>query len=109
MDLTVRTEGVARVLREYGPIEFVSLSNDDPIIKSQNASSLESKGAHGYAQIHTKYLQMYSKHCHFAEVLKYEMSNYTKHWFDENMENLESTSWSLGLRVLILAIQVLNA
>lgn len=43
----------ARVLREYGPIDFVSLSDDDPIIKAHNTNSLGFKRAHGYGQMNT--------------------------------------------------------
>lgn len=52
-DLAVSTEGVSRILHAYGFIDFVPLSDDDPIIKGYGANSLELRRAYGYAYIDT--------------------------------------------------------
>lgn len=91
VDLAVRAEGIGRVRHAYGDIDFVPLSNDDPIIKKQSAGSLEYKRADGYVHIYGKYLQT------FARVYGNNVSKPTKDWFSENMDNLQRRIVSEGV------------
>ncbi|RHZ48752.1 DUF2841 domain-containing protein [Aspergillus thermomutatus] len=48
VDLAVHKEGVRRVLRKYGVIDFVPMSNEDPVVLSQPGDIMEDKQIAAY-------------------------------------------------------------
>lgn len=81
MDLAVFQHGVSRVLQSYGPLDFIPLSDNDPIIMAQAGDTPESKRVSGYGYIHQVYLNEYTENCCLAKQLGYELSQPTALWF----------------------------
>lgn len=92
MDLAVFQHGVSRVLQSYGPLNFVPLSDNDPIMIAQTGDTLESKRANGYAYIHQIYLDEYTENCCLAKQLGYELSEPTTLWFNMSLRRFSDES-----------------
>ncbi|KAJ5098836.1 hypothetical protein N7532_005837 [Penicillium argentinense] len=86
VDLAVLETGVERVRQAYGPVNFIPLSNDDPIILAQQPAYEDSPKFPGYMEIQSKYLAEFSK-MHRAgnpcDVV-------TRAWFRESLDKLHS-------------------
>lgn len=52
---------IARIRREYGIIESIPFSNDDPIVLQQSGKDPSSKKALYYQRLYLRYLQEYTK------------------------------------------------
>lgn len=61
VDLAVLEIGIERVRQAYGSVNFVPLSNDDPIILAQQPAYEDSPKVPGYMEIYSKYLSEFSK------------------------------------------------
>ncbi|RJE17452.1 hypothetical protein PHISCL_10211 [Aspergillus sclerotialis] len=96
VDLAVLHEGIQRVLSEYGNIDFVPLSDKDPIILAQEPHDIASKKALAYQHMYTRYLWEYKKRCKLANVLGYELNEVTKAWFKERLRVINNHLLDLG-------------
>lgn len=86
VDLAVLEIGIERVRQAYGPVNFIPLSNDDPIILAQQPAYEDSQRIPGYMEIHSKYLVEFSK-MRWGEN---PWNVITRAWFRESMHKLES-------------------
>lgn len=81
VDLAVHEEGVRRVLRQYGPIGFVPMSDDNPVVLSQPGETMEVKQIADYADI----LKRYSRYLHEDCVI---LSLMAKVWAAERLAGI---------------------
>lgn len=96
VDLAVYEEGISRVRHAYGPIDFDPLSDRDPIIMAQDAQSLDSKRAHGYAHIFRQHHLVYAKYHSLAAILGYRINRIVTDWFVNTLDVLDRRLISLG-------------
>lgn len=84
VDLAVLEIGVERVRQAYGPVNFIPLSNDDPIILAQRPAYEYSQKISGYMEIHSKYLTEFSK----RRRAENPWDMVTRAWFRESLNKL---------------------
>ncbi|KAJ5938387.1 hypothetical protein N7466_001521 [Penicillium verhagenii] len=88
VDFAVAEKAILRIIKHYGIVEFIALSDDDPIIVGQGAEDLISKKTLGYRHIHARYLRGYAERCNLANVHGYTMHEYLKTWYDERLDDI---------------------
>lgn len=96
VNLALYEQGISKVHRAYGPIDFDLLSDLDPIIMAQNAQNLDSKRAHGYAHIFRQHHLVYAKYHSLAAILGYRINRIVIDWFDNTLDDLDRRLISLG-------------
>lgn len=84
-DLAVLEEGITDVIREYGIVNFLPLSDEDPIVSMQQAEDSESRKALGYQQIYVRYLQEYAKRLSLATPGT-EINSAISAWFEQRLQ-----------------------
>jgi hypothetical protein len=82
VDLAVHKEGVRTVLRKYGVINFVPMSNDDPVVLSQPGETMEDKQVAAYENM----LERYS--CYLREECR--LGPMAKVWVAEKLAGIEN-------------------
>lgn len=87
-DLAVLEEGITDVIREYGVVNFLPLSDADPILFMQQAEDSESRKALGYQQIYVRYLQEYARRLSLA-ASGTEVNSAISAWFEERLQKFE--------------------
>lgn len=85
-DLAVLQKGMARVSGQYGTVNFIPLSEEDPLVQVQEAEDSISKKAFCYQDIHARYLGLYARRHNLTEVLGYEMHGVICAWFEERLQ-----------------------
>ncbi|KAJ5117874.1 uncharacterized protein N7443_001780 [Penicillium atrosanguineum] len=78
-DLAVLEEGM---IREYGIVNFLPLSDTDPIVFMQQAEGSESRKALCYHQIYVMHLQEYARRLSLAAP-EIELNTAMSAWFEE--------------------------
>ncbi|GFF50467.1 hypothetical protein IFM46972_09051 [Aspergillus udagawae] len=63
VDLAIHKEGVRTVLRKYGVIDFVPMSNDDPVVLSQPGETMEDKQVAAYKNMLERYSRYLREEC----------------------------------------------
>jgi hypothetical protein len=86
VDLAVLEIGIERVRQAYGSVNFIPLSNDDPIILAQQPAYEDSQRIPGYIEIYSKYLVELSK----MRGEENPWNAITRAWLRESMYKLES-------------------
>ncbi|KAJ5542268.1 hypothetical protein N7535_004689 [Penicillium sp. DV-2018c] len=84
VDLAVLEIGIERVRQAYGSVNFVPLSNDDPIILAQQPAYEDSPKFPGYMEIQSKYLAEFSKMRRAGN----PCDVVTRAWFRESLNKL---------------------
>ncbi|GIJ92742.1 hypothetical protein Asppvi_002020 [Aspergillus pseudoviridinutans] len=64
VDLAVHEEDVGRVLSKYGVIDFVPMSNEDPVVLSQSSDKIEDKQIAAYEDMLERYSHYLREKCH---------------------------------------------
>lgn len=86
VDLAVLEIGIERVRQVYGSVNFIALSNDDPIILGQQSAYEYSPKFPGYMEIQSKYLTEFSKR--FRAENPWDVA--TRAWFRESLGKIYS-------------------
>ena len=86
-DLAVLEEGITDVIREYGIVNFIPLSDADPIVFMQQAEDSESRKALGYQQIYVRYLQEYARRLSLATSGS-EVNSAISAWFEQRLQKI---------------------
>lgn len=103
-DLAILEEGITNVIREYGIVNFLPLSDADPIVFMQQAEDSESRKALGYQQTYVRYLQEYARRLNLATPGT-EMSTAISAWFEERLNILGTKSPRLLLLIIERILQ----
>lgn len=96
VDLAVLDVGISTVLEEYGTIDFIPLSNKDPIILAQEPDDIVSKKALCCQKIYARYLREYEKRSNPTKILGYKLHEVTKTWFNERLRVISDHLQGLG-------------
>jgi hypothetical protein len=83
VDLAVHKEGVPTTLRKYGVIDFVPMSDDDPVVLSQPGETMEDKQVAAYENM----LERYS--CYLREECRL-LGPMAKVWVAERLAGIEN-------------------
>ncbi|RHZ60746.1 uncharacterized protein CDV56_108454 [Aspergillus thermomutatus] len=83
VDLAVHKEGVHMVLCKYGVIDFVPMSNEDPVILSQPGDTIEDKQIAAYEDMLERYSHYLREKCRL-------LSPMAKVWVVERLAGIES-------------------
>lgn len=86
VDLAVLEIGIERVRQAYGRVNFIPLSNDDPIILAQQPAYEDSPKFPGYMETQSKYLAEFSK----MRRAENPCDVVTRAWFEESLNKLYS-------------------
>jgi hypothetical protein len=70
VDLAVHKEGVRTVLRKYGVIDFVPISNRDPVVLSQPGETKEDKQVAAYENMLERYSRYLREECRLGPMAK---------------------------------------
>jgi hypothetical protein len=84
VELAVHKEGVRTVLRKYGVIDFVPMSDDDPVVLSQPGETMEDK----QVAAHENILRRYSRYLH--EECRLLGRPMAKVWVAERLAGIEN-------------------
>ncbi|KAJ5244916.1 hypothetical protein N7489_005012, partial [Penicillium chrysogenum] len=96
VDLAVLEDGILRVRRKYGIINFIPLSSDDPMVLQQSATDTDSKKALCYRYLHSKYQQEYGKRRDLAAILGYEIHKGLNNWYNDSLQDIGNRLEKLG-------------
>ncbi|KAF7158690.1 hypothetical protein CNMCM6106_005480 [Aspergillus hiratsukae] len=83
VDLAVHKEGVRTVLRKYGVIDFVPMSNEDPVVLSQPGDIMEDKQIAAYEDMLERYSHYLREECRLLGPM-------AKVWVAERLAGIEN-------------------
>jgi hypothetical protein len=83
VDLAVHEEDVRRVLSKYGVIDFVPMSNEDPVVLSQSGDRMENKRIAAYEGMLERYSQYLREECRLLGPM-------AKVWVAERLAGIEN-------------------
>jgi hypothetical protein len=83
VDLAVHKEGVRTVLRKYGVIDFVPMSDDDPVVLSQPGETMEDKQVAAYENMLKRYSRYLYEECRLLGPM-------AKVWVAEKLAGIEN-------------------
>ncbi|KAF7585485.1 hypothetical protein BBP40_010813 [Aspergillus hancockii] len=81
--LAVYEKGIYRILRQYRPIGFVSISDDDPVVLSQPGETIEVKQIAAYADMLKRYSRYLREDCGVLGLM-------AKVWAAERLAGIEN-------------------